>query len=532
MLWGSRSKSQDPPTPGLASWAFNSLFNNKTPIEKYKELNTQDKIKSQMRNDYNYNGNDFNENELTDTFHNRRRSRLKSSQNNIRKFNDDTIYSSKKNYTPNLNRNVNWGGEDFKLRSRSSSFTKDENQDINDYYRDKELLPEDDEDYNLTTNSHYISQNFKNPQNSLPKHFPGKYPSPYIESKENFNKIPSSSPLLSSTSKKNFKDAEINTEKNRISSKPSYSAILKDFKDSKDLFEKNSIDSIMEGGKFRNKSKISKKSLDDYIPLNNKQPWKNNSNEIKFEILNNLDQNIDDLKEISQELEKISIPSNQPLKQKFEILQKKYSTIKKELEQELKTSKKTYDILVEFVNKYKIVKQENSKLLEKLKKLDENLGKNDDEVVGLKKNLENYSGFENILKRKIVSLEEKLDDQNDNHKSEKFKLNEKIYVLEKNLEINKDDLQKANEKIKNLEIQLNDFKFLGKSSNINNNLRNSYDNHQSRFNSFNNKNLVDLESQNESTIELFNNKYPDRIVEKNYSPDQSILSNSKSFQRF
>lgn len=373
-------------------------------------------------------------------------------------------------------KNVAWGGEDFKVRSRSSSFTErslprsrfvDDDGSIHrkdsKYYKENELLPDEEEtDYRTKPNSsrRYEFDNSKigaksrfedlkvpKPQplgkTSLPQTYPGKYPSPYIHRSSSFDD------LLSSSAVKNFAQAKSNTKLNQN---------LKDHNDD-DTFATRKLYSRKQRDDTKKSDTTTKQMmLDEQL------------------LLDSIDQNIAELDNITRHINGLKLQNESNSE-----LELKYKEIRQELITELKKSKKLYDSYYQFVNKYRdlkrkykentesleiqidlrnlkkengLLKEENELLSHKLKNREDN----DITITDLKSSLKNSSNFEVTLRRKIKYLEDKLEQDRSDFKQERFKLNERIYMLEMKSkdeeELHKTKLEIAHDRIRELEKQV------------------------------------------------------------------------------
>jgi hypothetical protein len=330
------SINHPPPTPGIAQWVFNSLFNKQTPSHKYRHYD-----------DYN------NDKENIETF-------------------------SQKDEARN--------------RQRESSYLEENDIRLKNYYKDRELLPDVPENDTFHRRSRSMGNlNLSNRQKISLNH-PGKFPSPYVKSQT--GNIPSSPPLLSSTSK-NFKLANVNTQRNRniiIDSSPVV------------------------------------------IPDRTRREAQGTSGEDEWEILKLVDSNNADLRRLTRDINGMRLKSNSRSENHryrdddYLRLEAKYKDVRAELVTELKKSQKLYDSYYKFVNKYKRLKDE------KQFDIDPN------------------------SQRKVEHLEQKLLKQQDSHKYDKSLLEEKIHLLERRLfdqeQSTKEELRKKEQRIIELEQKL------------------------------------------------------------------------------
>lgn len=283
------SISQPPPTPGIFQWVLGSLFNKETPSHKYQEKAEKFEYKPYEYKPY--------------------------------KSNKPNGYKYDYNKTPSES-----------IRRRN-------------YYKERELLYDDD-------TFHRRSHSMGNLNEKLHLNHPGKFPSPYVskESNKDFTKeIPSSPPILSSTSK-NFRLANINTERNKSITINSSPIIIPDNKD-------------------------------------------------ELEILEILDLNNKNLNQINQDFKKYKNQNNNE-NHDYNELKLKYNDIKMELMSELQKTQALYDSYYKYVNKYKKLKENSN--VDKIKKLENKLITQEKLF-----SLELYKRDE-----KIKELEQKLLDQN------------------------------------------------------------------------------------------------------------------------
>lgn len=498
--------AQPPPTPGLASWAFNSLFNRQTPSSKYANL-----LKQPQR---------ANNTSITP-------------RRIPKRFNDDTLLSMSNR------KNVAWGGEDFKLRSRSSSFSErpiqqrryvDDNGSIHykdsKYFKDNELLPDDidETDYKtknyrydptpikrnssarINTTQDYLN-NEKYGKSSLPQTYPGKYPSPYVPKNSSFDDL-----LLSSSAVKNLAKAKSNTRINQS------------------MREEQEEDDPTIPIRRRTLHPLREPLKENIKSYKEKETSRGKSNrEIRLDeqlLLDSIDQNIMELDNITKHVNGLKLNNKNDNE-----LERKYKEIRQELITELKKSKKLYDSYYEFVEKYKdlkkkykesstedvdsllmiknlkkeinFYKEENELLNHKLKSKEAKYLETDTTIHDLKSTLQNSSNFEATLRRKIKYLEDKIEQKDEDFRNERFQLNEKIFMLETTAkddeERYKSDLRKAEERIKQLERKLELKSTIAKYENLS--VIPEYRN--------NGYNEVKYE-ENDDTINLLERRYPDR----------------------
>lgn len=633
----SNSIQQPPPTPGLASWAFNSLFNKQTPSSKYAEL-----AKAKSKKDQQQNSKDVYL-EKDDTFFNKNKKKNKGLPSH---FTDDTVLSSM-NSNSNLNtKNVAWGGQDYRVRTRSSSFSsanptaKPSLTDFNNYYKEKELLPDADEkdfDFSSTKNfskvdreptsnhkrSNSVSTNGyrrfaslkPEPQSyqyqrqhqesqqqlqdrisSLPTTYPGKFPSPHVQKEPPSSSFDSD--LLSSSAAKNLKAADYNTQKNRTMNLDSSPVSFpKEQKRSSSRRYERAM--ALDNEKSDNKKSLNKQRL-----FKNDTYSLNNIDEDANHVLDSIDKSILEINNITKHIERLKFDGATASYKQYEQLQTRYNELKMELINEFKKSKKMYDSYYKFMDKYKTLKQEYSTLLKIIEKrgingnktgdstgvsesdvlklhkkiqilkeenhlLSKKIENDDTELGSLKSTLQNSSKFETTLRRKIKYLEDKIEDNSNDFKKERFQLNEKIFLLESKLkdeeELSNLQLRKANERIKELEKKLEtkadtkNYYYKSKSSSMkdlsntsiipeysidtststpkNNSNGISHNRSHSHSHSYTHKddpNLHPFKEKEENTLEFLNGKYPDRELLSSdrdnikHSPERIVSSTSLS----
>ncbi|ONH67368.1 Spindle pole component BBP1 [Cyberlindnera fabianii] len=504
---------QPPPTPGLARWAWNSLFNRQTPMSKYNAMKTQDQNHQPSRK-----GAALDE-DTQDTFHYKRQQKQQPRNRPRYISKDDTELSRK---------NVSWRDHNFdhKLRSRSPnlldpevSTTKPRSRSRDrDFYRDKELIVDfDHDDYtpHSQRSSHslrrsrsasYLDEYATAPHTHLPQAYPGRFPSPYVgkddilssgtknlmtaEKNTERNKhlaIDSSSPPIPRTDwrkKLGLTESPLEPEQRTISDpvKSSYQqhyrprSTMKQPKRSAapSLFDDvpppaAPVSAIPSSGSMFRRSKV----LDDYSPTMDQN-----------EILRQLDENALDLEKITAHIsalkdERASEESSMSSHRGKE-MEAKYKKVREELIMELKNSKKLYDSYYRFVGKYKelktkyelsikakepssevralekevlLLRDENAILRDQIKEKDVKLQEDDFTLSDLKSTLQSSSSFEITLRRKIKYMEEKLDREREQHKKSEFDLKEKIYLLEMKAKEDEERLRQAELKIRNLEIE-------------------------------------------------------------------------------
>lgn len=440
-------------------------------------------------------------------------------------------------------KNVAWGGEDFKVRSRSSSFSEtrplsrrrfvDDDGSIHHrdskYYKENELLPDEEEtDYktkSASTARRYEFDNSKIGTNSrfndlklpkveplgktsLPQTYPGKYPSPYIHKSSSFDD------LLSSSAVKNFAQAKSNTRLNQ------------------QLRDHNDDDTFATRKLYSRKRDIDTKKSDT------------TTKQIMLDeqlLLDSIDQNISELDNITRHINGLKLQDK-----KNSEIELKYKEIRQELITELKKSKKLYDSYYQFVNKYRdlkkkykentesletqltlrnlqkennFLKEENELLSHKLKLKEEN----DVTITDLKSSLKHSSNFEVTLRRKIKYLEDKIEQDRTDFKQERFNLNEKIYMLEMKSkdeeELHKTKLQIAQDRIRELEKQVS----LQSSKSSKKYIPESPSRSiipEYTINSGSNRRTYDKENDFD-TINLLERKYPDRKLDSiKHSPEK------------
>ncbi|CCH41112.1 hypothetical protein BN7_649 [Wickerhamomyces ciferrii] len=532
--------AQPPPTPGLASWAFNSVFNRETPSSKYANMkNKRDEI-NQYQNDY--------------------RIGQTTSRPIAGRSNDDTILSM------SSRKNVAWGGEDFKVRSRSSSFSErpipkrfvDDNGSIHnrrdtDFFKENELLPDDYSEYNTFTkkkkfdisppkrNSRFnsalpklneplkpipnVNDYLTEKKTSLPETYPGKFPSPYVTKNSSFD----SNDILSSSANRNFEKARSNTILNRFENNqsiPSFRIPSQQQQQQQPPITRNS----------RPRSSYRERLSAMAAPR-----YKETLRYDEQMLLDSMDENIAELDDITKHVSHLKLQKNNE-----EDFQGKYLEIRQELIQELKKSKKLYDSYYQFVDKYKELKRKyketanddsriqilqkeifylktnNELLTKKLKDRDNKFLDNDTTINDLKRTLTNSSNFEATLRRKINYLEDKIEKQELEHKSEKFELNQKNFMLETKLkddeELYQSKLRKAYERIRDLEGQLEKKAKSQEPRNIS--IIPEYttkDNYkQNRY-----AQQAPYSDENDDTYQLLHKKYGDKKIESSrYSPEK------------
>lgn len=495
------SSAQPPPTPGLASWAFNSLFNRQTPSSKYANLQ-KEKHRSETS--------------------------TRTPRRIPRRFNDDTLLDMSNS------KNVAWGGEDFKLRSRSSSFSErpvpkrfvDDDGSIHykdsKYFRDNELLPDDVEEtgykspYQPAMRTKSLNTRVSNVgkpnlgtyalgaekygTSSLPQTYPGKYPSPYVhKNSSSFDDL-----LLSSSAVKNLERAKSNTKLNE-SLTEERNRKLATTPTRKPSFKRLNRETLLEKSKTNRDIRLDEQLL-----------------------LDSIDRNIVELDDITKHINGLKLNTKNDGG-----LEKKYKEIRQELINELRKSKKLYDSYYQFVDKYRelkkkykespvvdanssliikslkdeiiFYKQENELLNHRLKSKESKYMDDDSTIHKLKSELKNSSNFEVTLRRKIKYLEDKLERNDQDFKKERFQLNEKIFILETNSREEEDkyrsDLSKAEDRIRELERQL---KLKSSTSKSTGNL-NIIPEYTNGYRDLSNKYQL-----NENTIDLLEKRYPDR----------------------
>lgn len=157
-----------------------------------------------------------------------------------------------------------------------------------------------------------------------------------------------------------------------------------------------------------------------------------------YNILRQLDDNDRELEELLRNFENSNDNS----------LTLKYEALKRELANELIKSQKLYDAYFRDVNKHTELKKrykqlersldvkdvslrnENSRLRAQVAKLETKLKDDDSTLNGLRSNLNSSSKLEVTLRRKVKYLEDRLEQEIETSKRDKFALEEKVYLLE------------------------------------------------------------------------------------------------------
>lgn len=353
MLWGSstqkNNKTSEPPTPGLASWAFNSLFTNRTPLSKYNDLNRDQEHEDMGRNDENFS-------DVTDTFQHRRKSILKKSTMGDNNNHNRREVLENRSMENELNTNI----ASNKTRSQTSYLC---NQNITPntrkFHEENELLYDDDEDEDEYKRTYRFSDRktkkspmlFGNSDNdtktSLPSYYPGKFPN--VSSKnERYEKkdegYANDSDLI--------RQAEINREANLHNTRPR--KVLNDFEEIK-----------------RPSKLVREESYNKPLSTSGLQT-KNISESEKKEILRSLDSNNSQLEVIQRKLQDLNLVEEySSLQTNYNQLVEENIALKDQLNQQTKLQTVATGHLESLSEKYLTLKEDHRKTMEKLTLLSE-----------------------------------------------------------------------------------------------------------------------------------------------------------------
>lgn len=323
-------------TPGVAQWAFRSIFNRQTPMSKYTQMKRDDAARA--KDDVSH----FED--LDDTFHYKRRTR---DGQRLRSQDDSTL----------LRKKVSWDS----LRKRSASVGHQAH---------------DSDDAHTTSDTVY----------TLPSEYPGKFPK--YRGSENDDVL-----LTSSATRSGLRDANVNMQRNTSSYSRSTRPSVPDT-----MYDAD----------------------DDY------------------NLLRQLDDNDRELEDLLRNFENSNDNS----------MSLKYEALKRELANELIKSQKLYDAYFRDVNKHTELKKryrqlersldvkdvslrnENSRLRAQVAKLEAKLKNDDSTLNGLRSDLNSSSKLEVTLRRKVKYLEDRLEQEIETSKRDKFASEEKVYLLE------------------------------------------------------------------------------------------------------